>query len=737
MAAAGAPVTLLRRGVETGVALVLVLLAALGAHRLYQGWGFAFSMGGAAVFATLVATLLGLRRLPLSMTAVASIIGYFLFTAYASLGSTMPLGVPTPTTIGDTIAGITDGWRAILDSPLPISGSDNRPEVFLGFAAWVTAAVTTEMVTRTRLTVLPVLPAVGLYGLTLAMGAPAERSSLALPALIGIAALAVVMVRTRPSPTTRTHTSGQLPTSRALGLGLVLALMCGIGGMIASTALDDGDPFDPRRFQDARVIEQRSSNPLLEVKATQAIDPPAPVLTIDTATASDAILVDRLPVAVLDEYDGTSWKVVASFSPTAAELTPADVPTVDVADVDQVVRLRSSRHPWIPVGRTARFVDLDDIAYDPDTGMVLAPPGSGPLSYSMVTQVALPGDDELAEATVTPDAALLAVPNGISPELQDLAAELAADLDPYERAVVLESFFQERFTGSADAAAGHSLARLDDFLLDDRTGGAEQFAAAFALLARLEGLPSRVVVGYRLTTSDEDGIAVADAIDTADLDAWAEVRFDGVGWLAFDPAPFGAGENADDPSAPTTTLATEVIDREVFPTAAGPDDRSDDDASEDSGPDLVVPVLVALGLLAVAGTIGAIRGAKRTRRNERELTGTAADRVVGAWYDATDRLVEHGLAVTSNMTFADITEAGIRRFSLPAGSELWELLPRVAEAAYGPERATRRGAAEAWEHAARFRTELNRRRSRGQRLVAWLSIRPLRRPDLPANRSRP
>ena len=50
------------------------------------------------------------------------------------------------------------------------------------------------------------------------------------------------------------------------------------------------------------------------------------------------------------------------------------------------------------------------------------------------------------------------------------------------------------------------------------------------------GYPSRVVMGFTVAGADVKG---------DDVDAWAEVAFDGIGWVAFDPTP----ENTDVPRA--------------------------------------------------------------------------------------------------------------------------------------------------------------------------------------------
>ena len=97
----------------------------------------------------------------------------------------------------------------------------------------------------------------------------------------------------------------------------------------------------------------------------------------------------------------------------------------------------------------------------------------------------------------------LAVGGTVPPDLSQLAEQISTgESSPYLRALALESFLVEHYRFAADAPSGHAYPNLRFFLFDDpRAGGqrgtSEQFAAAFAALGRLMGLPTRVVVGFR------------------------------------------------------------------------------------------------------------------------------------------------------------------------------------------------------------------------------------------------
>jgi transglutaminase-like putative cysteine protease len=78
---------------------------------------------------------------------------------------------------------------------------------------------------------------------------------------------------------------------------------------------------------------------------------------------------------------------------------------------------------------------------------------------------------------------------------------------------------------------------LVNFLLRDHAGYCQHFAGAAALLLRLAGVPTRVVVGFATGVPEPRGrFTVRDV----DAHAWIEVYFQGYGWVAFNPTPAAA-----------------------------------------------------------------------------------------------------------------------------------------------------------------------------------------------------
>jgi hypothetical protein len=132
---------------------------------------------------------------------------------------------------------------------------------------------------------------------------------------------------------------------------------------------------------------------------------------------------------------------------------------------------------------------------------------------------------------------------------------------------------------------------LVDFLLRDHAGDCQHFASAAALLLRLAGVPSRVVVGFATGAPQLGGRY---NVRDTDAHAWIEVYFQGYGWVAFNPTP---------PAAPAT------IPRQLDPLAPATTSGGHDDHAGPEG----------LGWLTVGAILAALATAgmsvrRRTRR---------------------------------------------------------------------------------------------------------------------------
>jgi hypothetical protein len=125
-----------------------------------------------------------------------------------------------------------------------------------------------------------------------------------------------------------------------------------------------------------------------------------------------------------------------------------------------------------------------------------------------------------------------------TPQLTAIAKNITHGApNQFLKAVALENWFQSgKFAYSVNASVPNTPRGLLTFLTTYKQGYCQQFAFAMAVLARLIGIPSRIAVGYTAGT-ERHGTWV---VTTADMHAWPELYFDGIGWLRFEPTPGGA-----------------------------------------------------------------------------------------------------------------------------------------------------------------------------------------------------
>ena len=121
---------------------------------------------------------------------------------------------------------------------------------------------------------------------------------------------------------------------------------------------------------------------------------------------------------------------------------------------------------------------------------------------------------------------------------------------PYGKAVAIQSWFTApgRFKYTLNVPSTQSSAALIQFLTKNKEGYCQQFAFGMAVLARLAGIPARVVVGYT------QGSFIGNdnwQVKTSDAHAWPELFFPGDGWLRFEPTP----PNAAGPAGQATAEA--------------------------------------------------------------------------------------------------------------------------------------------------------------------------------------
>ncbi len=130
----------------------------------------------------------------------------------------------------------------------------------------------------------------------------------------------------------------------------------------------------------------------------------------------------------------------------------------------------------------------------------------------------------------------LVATTNISPAVFELANRVAdSGGNDYERAMLIKAEIERRVKYNLNAKAiplGQDV--VETFLFETREGYCDLFASAMTVMARSIGIPARMVIGYYPlgNEQDEDGRYI---LKESDKHAWAELFFEGHGWVVFDP----------------------------------------------------------------------------------------------------------------------------------------------------------------------------------------------------------
>jgi len=123
----------------------------------------------------------------------------------------------------------------------------------------------------------------------------------------------------------------------------------------------------------------------------------------------------------------------------------------------------------------------------------------------------------------------------VTPAVLAMARQLAGgQTDPMKQAARIESYLSTKFTYVPNPAQIGRRMTVDEFLLRDRRGHCEYFAAGMVALMTALDVPARIVGGfYGGKLNPLTGYFV---VRREDAHAWVEV-YDGNGWRTFDPTP--------------------------------------------------------------------------------------------------------------------------------------------------------------------------------------------------------
>ncbi|TDO50638.1 transglutaminase superfamily protein [Kribbella sp. VKM Ac-2527] len=614
------------------------------------------------------------------------------------LQATTMAGLPTLESVRALGRGL-NSWQLTLESTWP-ARPDSELLLFVPLLVLLACLLGIELLDRAPVlvAVIPALVVVGVSQTYIALtGATAVLVALGFAAVV-----AALLVPDLVSPDRVRRTSPVTPLIAAA----VVTVVAVIGGFVVSAIDPVGrDPYTLQRVQSATAPGARPTSPLDELAGRlQGPDKDAVVFRYQSSDP-----VGRWRQVALDDFDGANWTTSHPVLRLGSQLTPDSDVTVPVSPQRASVRLDGLRGPWLPGQLLPSGVQgAVEPQVEPIGSTLLAeePPGQYELTWSKPTVDA----QYLLHAGVDAEAPGGLGDLGSAPsEVTELAVSALADRRAtFATALALEAYLRKNYNLAVQEPlpTGHSWPQLRRFLFDGVPGTSEQFAAAYVAMARINGIPARLVVGFRAPAQpDADGWYT---VRNRDALAWPEVAVAGVGWWPLDPAGQAATGKTAVPGSDTDV--TDQARKEVPPVedledpevAPAPADRAGGSTWDGVG----VPVLwmfVASSLVLLLWLFGVpllkfVRALRRRRR-----TGSAA--VVGAWAEARDRLRAHGVAVTSGMTVRDLAlassdvtdaraQAGLGLVARSVDHALWSGAPvsdEVGRQAWAGVREVRRG----------------------------------------------
>ena len=720
---------------QISAAGLLLTVSSLFYARVFAGPGWIAPVLASVLLSGLMAVLLARTGLGRWFRTIALVAAGFIFVLLTVLLPGTSFGDFAE--IGDVLVGATvDGWRNSLAATLPISTAIPEPLGFITIVGWAVGATTGVLLMRSEKSASPVIPSVLFALLSLPLAAPGGAAGYLLIAALLAAALLLALVRAVPQSQLTgdarervTEFVGERMLSERLISGapalLLLALVVPLIALFLPGLREE--PFDPRTLREEEVVTANAVNPLAELKAQRDNAVPAFELTLPAPPSPS--LFDRVGLVPLDIYDGATWNSDATYAATSTEVDLPFEPTVETLTVRQEITILDSPTPWLPAGQPVQRIEADDIWFDEETGSLLERSNRAGRTFAIVSQISAPLDEELNEAVVdrtNPRFLELPAPIASDSPIAALTAEIEGTTD-FERLTSLENILRDEFTFVVDEASGTALGRLEEFIADQE-GYRDQFVSTFAVAARQQGFPSRIVVGYRIALEAEDNSLVfLDTVTSEQYDAWPEVLFDGIGWVAFDPVPATSGE-----AGANTEDATEI--EEGQPAQQGPTPEESNPEEDDQVDDQGQPASATVRLLVVSGLFLVLFPimlflvvllAKMIRRRYRRNLPDPTDRVLAGWQESKDRLLESGVDITPDMTVKEIVSTSRRELGVHASSSLAALAPFVTTTIYSNNAPTPAAADAVWHELGQFDEQLNDGRSRFQTFKARADPRPL------------
>ncbi len=749
----------------TELMLVAASLALVyGFGRVFIDRSFFWRIAAFAVVSHAVAIAVRRARRGLLLSALASVAGLGATVGVVLYDSTTRFVLlPTWATRDAAVADLEGAWKVFLDERAPVVV---HPGFVLAtaLAMWVVAFLADWAAFRLWSPFEALAPGAVVFVFCSLQAAPQNRISstvlFAATALVFILFHRSLRVDRAASWLAAEPEHGRRAVVRT---GAAVALIAVVLGTVVGPSLPGSDSEAAiawREFGkgDTPTPTRVTVSPLVTIRDRLVNQAAVEAFTVQAEQP------DYWRITSLDQFNGEAWTSSGSYQ-TARGTLPSQLPEGSPTEtLVQTITIKALDPPWLPAAYEPLRVESDGgtrAIFDPESAtLTIGNRVTTAENLTYVVESAVPQRDPaiLRQSTAAAVPAEIRERYAESPRLSTFVERRTREAvrgaaTPFDQALALQNFFRNgSFKYSLDVGAGHNITSIESFLRA-RVGYCEQYASAFAAMARWVGLPARVAVGFTPGELDENGVW---HVRGEYAHAWPEVYLAGSGWVRFEPTP-GRGAPGDEsytgvpfqqPSAGDPTTATTVpVPTTAAPSTADPTVPEPTDPSEaldqalidqgtgegasglDAGTSAwrtagrVIVALVVVAVVAVA-LVPFVKQLVRARRRRR-LGATPRGKVALAWEDAIDALALLQFPVGAAATPSEVAAGSMRRVPDAVRVALADLAAITTEARYAPDEPSAELVERAEAAAATVRRTVSHHVSRSRRIRRSLDPRPL------------
>jgi len=264
---------------------------------------------------------------------------------------------------------------------------------------------------------------------------------------------------------------------------------------------------------------------------------------------------------VLENYDGKTWTRRANLTDSIwrnKQSKPVWAKHIERLGSTQSysIILEPTRQNWLFSLATADLPANADIAMlaDYNLAYVHRRGVTAKFKYAVTSDLQYRLETELSDEVRQRNTSL---PSDSNPRTRELASAILAlasnDADYVNR--VQSYFADEKFAYTLQPPKlGDD--DIDEFLFDSQRGFCEHYAGSFVFMMRAAGVPARVVLGYQ--GGEYNVRANYIAVHQFDAHSWAEVWYEGRGWVRVDPTQMVSPERIQ------RGLESAVADEDTF-----------------------------------------------------------------------------------------------------------------------------------------------------------------------------